>query len=98
LSSCVSLKGKSFDGKVSSINTFGSCVKLYGDYNCSGTGGFAVKTDKNSNHYDFDGFYVRAFGSCQPQACTDTKTIETRRTSGGFLYSNPGLFGPRHRE
>jgi len=79
-SSCISLQGEPLDGLVSSIDTFGSGVKLYGDYDCSGD--FAVNVGKTFNHASGvrgHGFPVRAFGSCQPN-CVDSNKIETRET------------------
>jgi len=90
LSSCVSLEGESRVSRVSSINTFGSCVKLYGDYNCSGNNNFIVKND-NNHDFPFYGFNVRAFGSCQSiNNCTAANKIESRRTMADFT-GNRGL-------
>jgi len=68
-------------------------VKLYGDYDCLGTFGFAVKLDKSrssSPNLNYYGFPIRAFSSCQPN-CTDTKIIETRRTQAEFVVDRGQL-------
>jgi len=68
-------------------------VKVYGDYGCLGTFGFAMKLDNahsSSPNLYYYGFPIRAFGSCQPN-CTDTKVIETRRTQAEFLVDRGQL-------
>jgi len=86
LSSCFSLRGSLFESEVQSINTFGSCVKVYGDYNCTGNNGSAVKIGDTLDHDPYlHGFSIKAFGNCHYSNCTNTTVIQKGRTRAQFV-------------
>jgi len=52
-----------------------------------GSFGTAVEIGNTQYLYSiFQGFHVRAFGSCQPNCTEDITKIETRRTTADFMY------------